>query len=141
MKNKNRRFSKLALIAAAAALAVSAAPDAKAYNYVNWNNSFGQTGTLYSIVDVPTGGGEFIGSITWSMEALINNNNFAGGVNMSRTRAGLYALDSSQISWTDNTFGEGNQDGYTVGFAVDGVSYYIDSGIAGSGLLWCSKSR
>lgn len=37
MKNKNRRFSKLALIAAAAALAVSAAPDAKAYNYVNWN--------------------------------------------------------------------------------------------------------
>lgn len=133
MKNKNRRFSKLALIAAAAALAVSAAPDAKAYNYVNWNNSFGQTGTLYSIGNVPTGGGEFISSITWSMEALINNNNFAGGVNMSRTRAGLYALDSSQISWTDNTFGLGNQDGYTVGFAVDGVSYYSDSGIAGSG--------
>jgi hypothetical protein len=37
MKNKNSRFSKLSLIAAAAALAVSAAPQAKAYDYANWN--------------------------------------------------------------------------------------------------------
>jgi len=37
MKNKNSRFSKLSLIAAAAALAVCAAPQAKAYDYANWN--------------------------------------------------------------------------------------------------------
>ncbi len=36
MKNKNSRFSKLSLIAAAA-LAVCAAPQAKAYDYANWN--------------------------------------------------------------------------------------------------------
>jgi len=130
MKNKNRRFSKLSLIAAAAALAVSAAPDAKAYNYVNWNSAVGQTGWFYSQAN---NFGAFDSSSTWNMEDLINLDYFNGAITVSRARSGLYELDYSEIDWTDNTHGMGIQDGYSVGFTVDGASFYSDSGVAGSG--------
>jgi hypothetical protein len=135
MKNKNSRFSKLSLIAAAAALAVSAAPQAKAYNWVNWNTKNGTTDDfVYVVNDYDTGGGTFTASGSWSVEGLINGGEyFAGAVTVDRVRAGLYNLELSQIDWSDNTFGAGIQDGYTVSFSVDGVQYYSNTGVAGSG--------
>jgi hypothetical protein len=135
MKNKNSRFSKLSLIAAAAALAVSATPQAKAYNWVNWNTKNGTTDDfVYVVNDYATGGGTFTSSGSWFVEGLINSGEyFFGGVSVSRVRAGLYNLELSQIDWSDNTFGAGIQDDYTVSFSVDGVQYYSNTGVAGSG--------
>jgi hypothetical protein len=134
MKNKNNRFSKLSLIAAAALAVCAAAPKAKAYNYANWNSDAGQTAWLYTYDNYFTDGGQFNGSASYQMESLINNDRFFNGdTTVYRTRAGLYALDYSQISWTDNTYGFGNQDDYSVSFQVDGVTYYSDAGVAGSG--------
>ncbi len=134
MKNKNSRFSKLSLIAAAA-LAVCAAPQAKAYNWVNWNTKNGTTDDfVYVVNDYATGGGTFTASGSWFVEGLINSGEyFFGGVSVSRVRAGLYNLELSQIDWSDNTFGAGIQDDYTVSFSVDGVQYYSNTGVAGSG--------
>jgi hypothetical protein len=135
MKNKNSRFSKLSLIAAAALAVCAAAPQAKAYNWVNWNTKNGTTDDfVYVVNNYNTEGGTFTASGSWSVEGLINGGEYSsGGVSVSRVRAGLYNLELSQIDWSDNTFGAGIQDGYTVSFSVDGVQYYSNTGVAGSG--------
>ncbi|NBV48045.1 MAG: hypothetical protein EBR95_03115 [Verrucomicrobia bacterium] len=84
MKNRRNCFSKLSLIAAAA-LAVSAAPQAKAYDWANWNTVSGTE--AYGPASI-------------------------GGINSSTTfsprlemiRAGVFKVPDATISFSDNNF-------------------------------------
>jgi cytoskeletal protein CcmA (bactofilin family) len=85
MKNKTRCFSKLSLIAAAAALAVSAAPQAKAYDWVNWNN----------VSDSVNFGPNSIGGV--------NSPDFLNP-RLEMIRAGVFQVPNATVNFNDNNF-------------------------------------